>query len=189
MIAEIVFPIPLHRTFYYRVPPSLAKEGKGLIGLRAGVSFGRRLAKGLITAVHQDNEVKLNKFIRIKEIDFLIDKKPLFGEGFVDLILWIAKKWDCPLGLVFASFYVPVKNLESDEVLKVSDGIAAEFKIDNAAFGKNLYPFQEGAVKKISGYLSEGKKKTVLLYGPPKSGKAEICARAIKASLENSSDS
>lgn len=110
MIAEVVFPIPLFKTYYYAIPPYI-KEENVLRGLRTRAPFGFRFAVGLIVALHKDDEVDLSGFAKIKAITSLLDEKPLFGDEFVNLISWIAKKYNSPLGLVFSSFYTPVKNL------------------------------------------------------------------------------
>ncbi len=200
MIAEIVFPVPLFKTFYYSIP-SYIEEENVLCGLRARAPFGFRFAVGLIVGVHKDDEVDLTAFAKIKDIMSLLDEKPLFGDDFVSLILWLAKKCNSPLGLVFSSFYTPVKNLKESEIMEeeqdvAQDSVKKEEAKKTSLPKKNkkvkadkdikieLSPSQKEAIEKLNSYIVDGHKKTVLLYGPCKSGKTEVYARAIQAVLK-----
>jgi primosomal protein N' (replication factor Y) (superfamily II helicase) len=212
MIAEIVFPVPLFKTFYYSIP-SYIKEENVLCGQRARAPFGFRFAVGLIVALHKDEDVDLSGFNKLKAITSLLDEKPLFGDDFVSLILWLAKKCNAPLGLVFSSFYIPVKNLKESEIFEpeaepsntpIKKEECNKSVVQNKNKKKNsssrkkamednldenikriLYPSQKAAIEKINSYIAGNQNKTMLLYGPPKSGKTEVYARAIEAVLEN----
>ena len=192
MIAEVVFPIPLFKTYYYAIPPYI-KEENVLRGLRTRAPFGFRFAVGLIVALHKDDEVDLSGFAKIKAITSLLDEKPLFGDEFVNLISWIAKKYNSPLGLVFSSFYTPVKNLKESEIMGQEADVSTDV-LDKPVAPKiskkieverELYPSQKDAIEKINSYIAKGISKTVLLYGPPQSGKTQVYARAIRTVLKN----
>ena len=67
MIAEIAFPVPLRRTFYYRVKAEML--GAARPGLRVLASFGPRKIVGMIMKLHEDSSVDLSGFRESKIAD------------------------------------------------------------------------------------------------------------------------
>ncbi len=103
MIADIAFPVPLRRTFYYRLHDNLV--GVARPGLRVLAPFGPRLATGMIVKLHEESEVDLSGFKTIKTIDTLVDREPVFKDDIPAVCLWMQSRWNAPAGLAFDSFF------------------------------------------------------------------------------------
>jgi primosomal protein N' len=104
MLAEISFPIPLRRTFYYLLPDEL--ELSAAPGLRAVAPLGKRAAAvGMILRVLPEKEADLTRFKELKSVTRLLDEEPLFPEDAPALAAWIAARWGSPRGLCLGAFY------------------------------------------------------------------------------------
>ncbi|HAH31375.1 MAG TPA: primosomal protein N' [Elusimicrobia bacterium] len=103
MIAEIAFPIPLHRTFYYRLPAAL--EVSAAPGLRVLVPFGFRQAAGVIVKLLKDSEADLSGFREVKSVIKLLDASPVFTDDIVELAFWMRDRWNSPVGLSLEAFF------------------------------------------------------------------------------------
>ncbi len=78
MFAEVVFPVPVPKTFHYGIPENL--RDKAAAGCRIRAPFGRRMMTGFIVAVVAD--VPADGF-EIKEIKEVIDPAPVFSREFL----------------------------------------------------------------------------------------------------------
>jgi len=112
MIAEILFPVALDKTFYYKIPQSLEKDIKP--GLRIYASFAnRKKVLGYVVSLKNESDITdLTGISELKEIDTIIDSKPLFIlEKLLEISDFISKRWFSPSGLVLANFlrYLPLK--------------------------------------------------------------------------------
>jgi primosomal protein N' (replication factor Y) len=76
--AEVVFPLPIARTFSYAVPPSLRERAR--IGVRVTAPFGRRQLTGFL--VHLRSQ-KPSGPGSLKEINDVLDEAPLFSPRFL----------------------------------------------------------------------------------------------------------
>ena len=103
MLAEISFPIPLRRTFYYLLPEEM--ELKAAPGLRVLTSFGSRQAVGVILRVLPEKDADLTRFKELKSVSRLLDENPLFPEDAPALAGWMARRWGSPQGLCLGAFY------------------------------------------------------------------------------------
>jgi len=103
MLAEISFPIPLLRTFYYLLPEEL--ELKAAPGLRVLAPLGKREAVGMLIRVLPEKDADLTKFKELKTIIRLLDEEPLFPEDALALSRWISGRWGSPPGLCLGAFY------------------------------------------------------------------------------------
>ncbi|OGS12635.1 MAG: primosomal protein N' [Elusimicrobia bacterium RIFOXYA2_FULL_58_8] len=104
MLAEISFPIPLRRTFYYLLPEEL--ELNAAPGLRVLASFGKREAVvGVITRVLPEKDADLTRFKQLKSVIRLLDENPLFPEDALALARWMSGRWGSPLGLCLGAFF------------------------------------------------------------------------------------
>lgn len=90
---EIAIPLPLQRTFCYKVPEKLA--GLAVTGTRALVPFGRRTVTGYILGPGADSFAG-----EAKEIVELLDREPLFSDQQTVFYKWIASYYLHPLGEV-----------------------------------------------------------------------------------------
>jgi len=103
MLAEISFPIPLKRTFYYLLPEEL--ELSAAPGLRVSASLGKREAVGVILRVLPEKDADLTQFKELKTVTRLLDENPLFPEDALSLAGWMAARWGSPAGLCLGAFY------------------------------------------------------------------------------------
>lgn len=104
MLAELSFPIPLRRTFYYHLPDEL--ELRAAPGLRAVAPLGARAeAVGMILRVLAEKDADLTKIKELKSVARLLDDEPLFPEGAPALAAWMSARWGSPEGLCLGAFY------------------------------------------------------------------------------------
>ncbi|MHB0995275.1 MAG: replication restart helicase PriA [Elusimicrobiales bacterium] len=103
MLAELSFPIPLRRTFYYHLPEEL--EHAAAPGLRALASLGARDAVGVILRVLPEKDADLTGLKELKPLKRLLDEEPLFPEDALALSAWMADRWGSPQGLCLGAFY------------------------------------------------------------------------------------
>ena len=87
--AEIALPVPLRRTFTYRLPPLLGISVE--IGARVKVPFGKRVMTGYVVELHHalpvDIEVDESK---IKDVIEVSDAEPLITPEILKLTKWSA---------------------------------------------------------------------------------------------------
>ncbi len=103
MLAELSFPIPLRRTFYYQLPEEL--ELSAAPGLRALAPLGRREAVGVVLRVLPEKDADLSGFKELKSVTRLLDEVPLFPEDAPALASWMSASWGSPQGLCLGAFY------------------------------------------------------------------------------------
>ena len=89
--AEVVFNIPVDRSFIYKLP----SNSPGDMGYRVMAPFGAKKKMGCIISVK--SEVPDGTF-KIKEIDRIIDEKPLFDDNLLGLAIWMSRMYLCSLG-------------------------------------------------------------------------------------------
>ena len=99
LVAEVAVPRPLRTTFDYIVPSAM---GVPPVGARVRVPFGATTVVGIV-AGHS------RVFDRAqKEIDEVLDDKPILPTDLVDLARWLGRYYHHPIGDVFATL-LPVK--------------------------------------------------------------------------------
>lgn len=166
MIAEILFPVALDKTFTYEIPEDIKDKIKP--GIRIYASFShRKKVLGYVISVKENYE-KTSDF-ELKQIDKIIDEKPIFiFEKFIEISEYISRRWFSPRGLVLASFlrYLPVKFKEIESSQKID--------LKNISFNKpEFLPLKEdilyiASYEKIKdlifSILSENKK--VVIFFP-----------------------
>lgn len=104
MLAELSFPIPLKRTFYYLLPEEL--ELMAAPGLRALAPLGKRKdAVGVILRVLPEKDADLSRFKELKAVTALLDETPLFPEDAPALAARMSARWGSPEGLCLGAFY------------------------------------------------------------------------------------
>ncbi|MEM6959577.1 MAG: primosomal protein N', partial [Myxococcota bacterium] len=92
--ADVAIPVPLRRTFTYRVPEKLL--GKVQRGSRVAVAFQRRKVPAIVTALHHTPP----DVARIVTIAGLIEPEPLYDEELLGFLEEAAKYYFHPLGEV-----------------------------------------------------------------------------------------
>jgi primosomal protein N' (replication factor Y) (superfamily II helicase) len=85
LYAEIAVPVPLRRTFTYRIPGEVADEIA--IGARVLVPFGKQLLTGYAVAFHTEPDADVSPE-DIRDIAELVDTEPLIGDEILQLTQW-----------------------------------------------------------------------------------------------------
>ena len=106
VIIEIAVPVPLDRTFYYRVPPGLVERAQA--GHRAYIPFGHRRLTGYILGTIPDIPSD-----GLKDIIEILDTEPLWTDNELDFFRWIASYYLYPLGEVLKTALPAGINLQS----------------------------------------------------------------------------
>ena len=106
MLAEIIFPIPLNKSFYYSIPEEM--ELVAAPGLRVSAPLRHQLATGIIIKVLAEKDADLSNIAKIKKIKSIIDDEPVFEEPVLALAKKMERRWGGSFGLCAGEFYVNV---------------------------------------------------------------------------------
>ena len=111
MLVEVALPLPLPRTFTYRVP------GGALPGTRVRVSFGKRRLHGWVVVASSSTDVDATK---IRDVDALLESKPSLTLDVLELCRWLSEYYVLPLGQVLRTALPAVLagDVQIDEPLK-----------------------------------------------------------------------
>lgn len=90
-VADVALPVPVLRTFAYRVPEALAPSLRR--GCRVNVPFGSRLTTGFVVGFDPEDAPA-----ELKEIHSVLDPEPLVDEHILELTKWIAERTLCSWG-------------------------------------------------------------------------------------------
>ena len=102
VFAEVVFPLPINRTFHYRVPPALASRAAA--GCRVVAPFGRRTMTGIIVAL--TDALPPGSF-DVKDIREILDDSPSFPAAFLAFSRKLASRYFTPWGEVLQAALPP----------------------------------------------------------------------------------
>lgn len=117
MIAQIAFPIHLHRTFDYLIPDNLSSDLK--IGTRVEVPFGRQIKIGIVMELSKTSPFELSK---LKPIHRLLDKTSIFSPELWKLLKWSASYYHYPIGeILFHALPVLLRQGKSTEPKKIEN--------------------------------------------------------------------
>lgn len=106
---DVILPLPLKDTFTYVITPAEAEMLQA--GMRVVVPFGKRkMYTAIVFKVHQNPP----KAYQPKQIDSIIDTKPVFSTVQLSFLEWIAAYYQAPLGLVVRTALPTVMLLESE---------------------------------------------------------------------------
>ncbi len=173
MIAEVVFNIPIERSFHYEVPERL--QGSLRRGMRVVAPFGPRERIGVVVDLPERSPIR-----ELKPIRRMLDPVPMIADERWALARWLADYYYCSLGEALAVMVPsglrlgrPVPRPVSDTVLAPSD----QNPVSDT--GVALSPHQARAMEVIGTALGAGTFRAVLLYGVTASGKTELYLRAI----------
>lgn len=114
---QLSFNLPVYQTFTYK---NLDGNFESLVGKRAAVKFGSR---NLIGCIISESE-SLPKNIpvsedKIKPINRVVDKEPVFGQAQIELAAWISKFYICSFGEALSAILPSGKREASFENLKI----------------------------------------------------------------------
>lgn len=169
MYLEIVFPVPIDKSFLYNKPEEIEHSIKGC---RVSAPFGRRDVKGMV--ISETSKRPKGNF-EIKNIKALIDREPIIADEQIELARWVSSYYYCSLGE--AVFSVTPAGAPAKKPRKEPD--VAEPEIS----GLQLSGEQENALNEIINAVDEEAGKGFLLYGVTGSGKTEVYIRAVKHAL------
>jgi primosomal protein N' (replication factor Y) (superfamily II helicase) len=91
--ADISMPVPLDRSFTYRLPVSLRHRIQA--GCRVIAPFARRKLMGVVIALHSNPPET-----ECKEVLRLVDEQPVFNAEMLALANWVSEYYCAPLGEV-----------------------------------------------------------------------------------------
>lgn len=112
--AEVLLPLPLHRTFTYAIPLAL-KDEVG-IGKRVVVQFGnQKLYSGIVFRVHQEKPEHYD----VKEIISVMDSRAVVTTRQFEFWNWIARYYLCTTGEVMAAALPSGMKMESETMVTV----------------------------------------------------------------------
>ncbi len=157
LYAQIILPLSLHDSFTYAVPELLQHSIQP--GQRVIIQFGqRRIYAGLVLALSKTKPEN----VEIKEIQQILDDKPIVLPQNLHLWEWMAKYYCCTLGDVFRAALPTGLKLESKSKI-----FATGFEPETLLNEKErilLDQIESGPV-----YLSELQKKNDFSYSALKS--------------------
>ncbi len=100
LYVKVALPIPLRKTFDYRVPPKLKEKVE--IGKRVSVPFKNYGMKGFIVDIYNDEYRE-----GIKEIKDIIDEKPFINEKILNLCNYLSEEYFLPIGQLLRMAFSP----------------------------------------------------------------------------------
>ncbi|WP_437888657.1 primosomal protein N' [Phytobacter sp. V91] len=95
-VAHVALPVPLPRTFDYRLPESMVVSA----GCRVRVPFGNQQRVGIVMAVSERSELPISE---LKEVLEVLDGEPVIGGSLWKLLLWAADYYHHPIGDVLSN--------------------------------------------------------------------------------------
>ncbi|MFA6433569.1 MAG: primosomal protein N' [Elusimicrobiales bacterium] len=182
MIAELAFPVPLRRTFYYRVKEELSASARP--GLRVWASFGPQKLVGMIIRLHEDSSVDLSGFKSLKSIESFLDSAPVSRDDLPAIASWMQDRWNAPIGLAVENFFgqfmteaFPVSQAARSELPSVfledvQPPLLSSSLIEIAA---KLAVFAAQPPSAFSaGTAPEARGAAHVLFGPPQNGRYDV---------------
>lgn len=181
LFAEVAVPVPVRRTFTYRVPDLL--RGEVQPGRQVTVPFGKRQAEGFVVALSDRATME-----DVKEIRSVDGAGPLFTSELLALTRWIADYYLCSWGEVLKAALpggieptAPGRRRRAAPAAEAGEARGgAPFEDDHspAAADITLTGAQAGALEAIRAAMAARTHRTILLHGITGSGKTEIYLRA-----------
>ncbi|PUY70555.1 primosomal protein N' [Cronobacter sakazakii] len=92
-VARVALPVPLARTFDYRLPDAMTAAA----GCRVRVPFGRQQRVGVVVAVGNESELPLDE---LKSVGEVLDSESLYPPVLWRMLLWAADYYHHPIGEV-----------------------------------------------------------------------------------------
>ena len=142
VFAEVVFPLPVDRSFHYGIPEALRPAIKP--GCRIVAPFGRRMMTGFVVAVV---EGKPAAAFELKDISEVLDKTPSFSPGFLRFTKKLSARSFSPWGEVLAAALPPT--LVPKDRTKVLLTAAGREALEKGSLGKRE--------RKLASFLPRGR--------------------------------
>jgi primosomal protein N' (replication factor Y) (superfamily II helicase) len=143
--AEIALPLPLRRTFTYRLPPGLRDGAQ--IGARVLVPFGKRNLTGYVVEFHNElaNDIEIEESA-VRDAIEVLDKEPLLTPEILNLARWTADYYASFWGEVLKASLPAGLNAPSGQMISITDEGAAELERNSS---------RKAAKMRILAYLAE----------------------------------
>jgi len=132
-LIEVVFRLPLDRVFTYRLPAGAS----AVPGCRVSAPFGRRKLTGYVIGVDVEPPAGVEE---IREIDRVVDSRPLFTGEILEQARWLAQMYMCSLGEALAAMLPGARRESEAETVSLEAQLPEEFA---------LSPRQRSAVERI----------------------------------------
>ncbi len=154
---QVILPLSLPQTFTYSVSEAEFEYLK--VGMRVAVPFGKsKFYTGLVSELHHNAPT----LYEAKEIQQIIDDKPIVTEIQLQHWQWIASYYMCTLGEVYKSALPSALQLESETIISHKQ----DFSIDEAQLSDEEYLLVEALNQqsslKIQEVISILNKKNIL---------------------------
>ena len=184
MIAEVVLPVPLDKSFYYTVPDNLQLTE----GDYVRVPFGNRRASmtGLVVGLREDIECDVD----LKSISCKLPI-PAMQLALIKFIRWTSYYNMVPIGAVLKmvfcgmqgdKFLSPTKTSSREESTLTTGDITHSREVEHVQLSHDQNVACNYIMEKISGFSA------IVLDGETGSGKTEVYCEAIRRFLQNSED-
>ena len=172
MFCQVVFDVPLDRTFDYLVPADL--EGRVKAGLRVTAPFGRLLTTGLVVGTSDRSAFAGQPLM--KEIACVLDERPVFGSDLFALADFIKRTWGGPIGQILFALVPPQAYFKLAE----PDPLPQQGFIPPVL---TLNKEQTTVFEHLSAQLNAGFHR-VLLSGADEAGQTQIALRLAAQALQ-----
>ncbi len=169
MFAEVVFNLPLEKSFHYSITDSQAKTLRP--GMRVMAPFGARRLVGTVLSLIDKSSIP-----GIKPIQRIIDPVPLIADERWDIAQWMHQSYACSYGEALAAMMPAQLRLKPMDMEQPTLFEEPQLKI-------KLNKDQEEAFGKINSAIQSNRYEGFLLFGVTGSGKTELYLRAIAESL------
>lgn len=173
MFCQVVFDVPLDRSFDYTVPSDL--NSQVVPGVRVTAPFGRLLTVGMVVSVSEIPAAPSH--ITFKPIVAVLDKKPLFGSDLFPLMRYLKSHWGCPIGQILFALVPPQVYFKLEPPPTLTEPL-----IQTPQF--RLTPSQQHALKTVQA-IPAYQFKPFLWQGPAYTGKIEAVLRLAGNVLNN----
>ncbi|HSG27120.1 MAG TPA: DEAD/DEAH box helicase, partial [Candidatus Krumholzibacterium sp.] len=169
---DIALPVPLDRTFTYRIPEGTSMPGTGA---RVVVPFGRRKMTGYVIRVSGPPPEDL----AVREIARIIDEPPLITPGLMRLAERMAEYYVQPLGIVLRAVLPPA--VKGSGRKPGTGELAGRFPGEPER--PELSEEQAAAFAAVKEAIDTRSSGAFLLHGVTGSGKTEVYLRCIEEAL------
>lgn len=170
LFAGVAVPVPLRRTFTYRVPDALATEVK--VGSRVRVTFARRRVVGTIVALPETDP---GEEVAVRDLEGLAEDEPEVDATILALTRFVADYYLCGWGEAIESALPPRVRRRPRPAPAAERGEPSPRPVPT--------PPQAAAVRAIDEALAAGRFAPFVLFGATGSGKTEVYLRAAESAL------
>ncbi|MCV2525215.1 MAG: primosomal protein N' [Candidatus Lightella neohaematopini] len=130
MIINVALPIPIFKTFVYKV----ANYINPIIGTRVLVPFGKKNIIGIVTDINVSSKLLTSN---IKYVIYIFDKRSLFTTSLWYIIKWGSKYYHYPIGL--ALFSILPKQIKSGQLINDQSQTLVVTQLNKMTIEHNLF--------------------------------------------------